>query len=190
MRHPSKKEVDVPGNLSRVCLVSLLKCSVKYGCKFLKAKKKRNPGVSKLNIPSVTSSSVRFPKGEEKDCMSHNSKSLMKKPSLIILLIYLLPLYFIFFSIPSFLILLATNSIVKPCGMSLVHLLSRSAVSDSVTPRTVNYQAPQSAVYSRQEYWSRLPFPPLGDLPDPGIKFASPVSSALQVDSTDCVWYF
>ena len=114
----------------------------------------------------------------------------MKKPSLIILLIYLLPLYFIFFGIPSFLILLATNSILKPCGMSLVRLLSRSAVSDSVTPCTVNYQAPQSAVYSRQEYWSGLPFPPLGDLPDPGIKFASPVSPALQVDSTDWVWYF
>ena len=34
--------------------------------------------------------------------------------------------------------------------------------------------------YSRQEYWSGLPFPPPGDLPDPGIKSESP---ALQVDS-------
>ena len=34
--------------------------------------------------------------------------------------------------------------------------------------------------YSRQEYWSGLPFPSPGDLPDPGIK---PGSSALQVDS-------
>ena len=38
-------------------------------------------------------------------------------------------------------------------------------------------------VFSRQEYWSRLPFPPPGDLPDPGIKPASPVSPALQADS-------
>ena len=34
--------------------------------------------------------------------------------------------------------------------------------------------------FSRQEYWSALPFPSLGDLPDPGIK---PGSLALQVDS-------
>ena len=34
-----------------------------------------------------------------------------------------------------------------------------------------------------QEYWNRLPFPPPGDLPDPGIKPLSPVSPILQVDS-------
>ena len=34
-----------------------------------------------------------------------------------------------------------------------------------------------------QEYWSGLPFPLPGDLPDPGIEPASPVSSALQADS-------
>ena len=33
--------------------------------------------------------------------------------------------------------------------------------------------------FSRQEYWSRLPFPTPGDLPDPGIEPASPVSPAL-----------
>ena len=37
--------------------------------------------------------------------------------------------------------------------------------------------------FSRQEYWSGLPFPPPGDLPDPGIEPASPVSPALQADS-------
>ena len=37
--------------------------------------------------------------------------------------------------------------------------------------------------FSQQEYWSGLPFPPLGDLSDPGIKLASPVYPALQVDS-------
>ena len=36
---------------------------------------------------------------------------------------------------------------------------------------------------SRQEYWSGLPCPPSGDLPDPGIEPTSPVSPALQVDS-------
>ena len=33
---------------------------------------------------------------------------------------------------------------------------------------------------SRQEYWGGSPFPPLGDLPDPGIELMSPVSPALQ----------
>ena len=34
-----------------------------------------------------------------------------------------------------------------------------------------------------QEYWSRLPFPSPGDLPNPGVKASSPVSPALQADS-------
>ena len=47
-------------------------------------------------------------------------------------------------------------------------------------PRTAAHQAPLSMGFSRQEYWSGLSFPPPRDLPDPGIKPASP---ALQVDS-------
>ena len=45
------------------------------------------------------------------------------------------------------------------------------------------HQVPLSMELFRQEYWSGLPFPPPGDLPDPGIKPASPVSPALQADS-------
>ena len=48
------------------------------------------------------------------------------------------------------------------------------------TPWTVAYQAPPSMEFSRQEYWSRLPFPSPGDLPDPGIELGS---SALQADA-------
>ena len=44
-----------------------------------------------------------------------------------------------------------------------------SVVSDSETPWTVACQAPLSMEFSRQEYWSRLPFPTPGDLPNPGI---------------------
>ena len=44
---------------------------------------------------------------------------------------------------------------------------------------TVSHQAPLAMGFPRQEYWSGLPFPTLGDLPDPGIEPASPVSSAL-----------
>ena len=54
-------------------------------------------------------------------------------------------------------------------------VLSLSVVSDSVAP-----QAPLSVGFSRQEYWSELPFPQPGDLPNPGIKPGSP---ALQADS-------
>ena len=42
------------------------------------------------------------------------------------------------------------------------------------TPWTVANQAPLSMGFSRQEYWSGLPFPSPGDLPDPGIKPRSP----------------
>ena len=57
-----------------------------------------------------------------------------------------------------------------------------SAASDSVTPWTVALQAPLSMGFSRQEYWSGLPSPLPGDLPDPGIEHMSPVAPALQVD--------
>ena len=39
-----------------------------------------------------------------------------------------------------------------------------------VTPWTVDRQASPVMEFSRQEYWSRLPFPSPGDLPNPGIK--------------------
>ena len=47
-----------------------------------------------------------------------------------------------------------------------------------MTPWTVAYQAPQSTEFSRQEYWSGLPFPSPGDLPNPGIKLGSPTLHA------------
>ena len=43
-----------------------------------------------------------------------------------------------------------------------------------MTPRTVALQAPLSMEFSRQEYWSGLPFPSPGDLSDPGIEHRSP----------------
>ena len=50
-----------------------------------------------------------------------------------------------------------------------------------VTQWTVAHQAPLSMEYSRQEYWSGLPFPPPGDLPDPGIKLLSVASNPILV---------
>ena len=49
-----------------------------------------------------------------------------------------------------------------------------SHVQIFATPWTVAYQAPLSMGFSRQEYWSGLPFPSPGDLPDPGIEPRSP----------------
>ena len=49
-----------------------------------------------------------------------------------------------------------------------------------VTPWTVACQVPLSMGFSKQEYWSGLPFPSPGDLPDPGIKHRTP---AMQADS-------
>ena len=61
-----------------------------------------------------------------------------------------------------------------------VKVKSLSHVRLFVTPWTVAYQAPLSMGFSRQKYWSVLPFPSPGDLPDPGIK---PRFPALEADA-------
>ena len=55
-------------------------------------------------------------------------------------------------------------------------------MADSATPWTVTYQAPQSMQFSRQVYWSGLPFLSPGDLPGPGIEPGSPTLQA------DALW--
>ena len=62
-------------------------------------------------------------------------------------------------------------------------VLSVSHVQLFATPWTVAHQAPLSMGSSRQEYWSGLPCPPPGSLPNGGIK---PRSLALQADSLPC----
>ena len=61
-----------------------------------------------------------------------------------------------------------------------VKVKSLSCVRLSATPCTVAYNASPSMGFSRQEYWSGLPFPSPGDLPNPGIK---PVSPSLKADA-------
>ena len=70
------------------------------------------------------------------------------------------------------------NSCVDACKVA-------SVVSNSLRPYGlyVASQAPFSVGFPRQEYWSGLPRPPSGDLPNPGIEPMSPESPALQVDS-------
>ena len=62
-----------------------------------------------------------------------------------------------------------------------------SCVGLSATPGTVARQAPLSMRFSRQEYWSGLPFPPSGDLPYPGLKSRSPAleENSLPAESSD-----
>ena len=61
-----------------------------------------------------------------------------------------------------------------------VKVKSLSHVQLFATPWTIAYQAPPSMGFSRQEYWSGLPFPSPWDLPNPGLE---PESSALQTDA-------
>ena len=61
-----------------------------------------------------------------------------------------------------------------------VKVKSLNCVRLFATPWTVAYQAPPSMGFSRQEYWSGLPFPSPGDLPDPGTE---PWSPALRADT-------
>ena len=73
------------------------------------------------------------------------------------------------------------EDIIMPDDYLKVKVKSLSHVQLFATPWTVPLQAPPSKGFSRQEYWSGLPFPSPEDLLDPGIKPGSP---ALQADST------
>ena len=59
-----------------------------------------------------------------------------------------------------------------------VKVKSLSSVRLFATPWTIAYQAPPSMGFSSQEYWSGLPFPSPGYLPDPGIEPRSPTFQA------------
>ena len=71
--------------------------------------------------------------------------------------------------------LTSTHDYWKNCGGG-GGLVTRSCPTLAI-PWTVACQAPLSMGFSRREYWSGLPFPSPGDLPDPGLE---PTSSALQ----------
>ena len=69
----------------------------------------------------------------------------------------------------------------RVCARARVHArcCELSQVGLFATPWTVVHQAPLSMGFFEQEYWSGLPFPTLGDFPDPGTKLASPACPAL-----------
>ena len=66
------------------------------------------------------------------------------------------------------------SSLLGSAKHRLCVVAAHSVVSDSVILRTGARQAPLSMRFSGQEYWSGLPFPSPGDLPDPGIEPVSP----------------
>ena len=69
--------------------------------------------------------------------------------------------------------------IVYKYSVQFSSVQSLSRVRLFVTPWTVAYEATPSMGFSRQKYWSGVPFPSAGDLPDPGME---PRSPALQAD--------
>ena len=73
---------------------------------------------------------------------------------------------------------LGTSSLEMSTVGLKVKVKSLSRVRLFATPWTVAHQAPPSMGFSRQEYWSGLPFPSPGDLPNPGIQPGSPASQA------------
>ena len=82
----------------------------------------------------------------------------------------------------SYLCGLITNSSALEHALSSTRLCMRSRFSHVqffATPWTIARQAPVSMGLSRQEYWSGLPFPPPGNLHDPGLELASFTSPAL-----------
>ena len=70
--------------------------------------------------------------------------------------------------------LLKVIQLVSGCGREKA-ICACSVMSDSLWPPwSIACQGPLSMGFSPQEYWSRLPFSPLGDLPNPGIETTSP----------------
>ena len=71
------------------------------------------------------------------------------------------------------------NNFTWTCSLSISCKRVISCVWLFEAPWTILCQGPLSMEFSRQKYWSRLPFPTLGDLPDSGIKLATFASPAL-----------
>ena len=78
----------------------------------------------------------------------------------------------------AFFLILGPDKSLPMYNMKWSEVKSLSRVWLFVTPWTIAYKAPLSMEFSRQEYWSGLPFPSPGDLPNSGIEPGSPVLQA------------
>ena len=72
---------------------------------------------------------------------------------------------------------------IYPVCVSVCVYVSRSVMSDSASSWTEALQAPLFMGFSKQEYWSGLPFSSPGDFPNPGIKLRSPTLQANSLPS-------
>ena len=76
---------------------------------------------------------------------------------------------------------------IHPYYLSILYIVAVVQLLSHVQLFAISWavacQVPLSVGFLRQEYWSGLPFPILGDLPNPGIKPTFPVSPPLQADS-------
>ena len=70
---------------------------------------------------------------------------------------------------------------VNPCWLPILYIVKVSVAQSRPTCDSMDCSPPDVHEFSRQEYWSGVPFPSPGYLPDPGIKLVSPT---LQADSS------
>ena len=110
------------------------------------------------------------------------------KNALFFLVIF--PLIILIFQGILIFLLLPFQEIRNRLRKELIDCALLSCTQLFVIPWTVAHQAPLSVEFSRQKYWSGLPFPPPGDLPNPGIEPKSLVSLALadRFFTTETTW--
>ena len=118
--------------------------------------------------------------------LSHGQVSSLKRSSANLLLSphtcpWLLPVSSLWLAVPFYSV--GSRSTYTVCTPSL------SWVQLFMTLWSVAHQAPLSTGFFRQEYWNGLPFPPPGDLPDPGIESVLCVSCiAGRFFTTRAIW--
>ena len=135
------------------------------------------------SIPKCGMCCFLNPKKLIRHCASFFVVRFTRSSNLVFCLFDFLIIWMGYPSMPMILWLLGSqNSTMCSCVLSPFRLF--------VTLKTVAYQAPLSMGFPRQEYWSGLPFPPPGDLPDPGMEptlFISP-TLADRFFSTSTTW--
>ena len=143
----------------------------------------------KVWFPSITTQLIAFTHTPLPSFPSNNLNSVLCIYTFVSFGLVLF-IYFVFWLFLIFHLWVKSYSICLFPSISLhmipsrsIHVHVRSIAKPCLTllwaPWTVDRQAPLSMGFSRQEYWSGLPFPPPGDIPDPGIERVSLVFSAL-----------
>ena len=148
----------------------LWKCYTQYASKFGKTQQRPQDWKRSVCIPIPK-------KGNAKECSNYHTIALISHASKVMLTILQARLqHYVNWELPD-----VQAGFRKGRGKKERKVKLLSGVWLFASPRTVAYQVPPSMGFSRQEYWSGLPLPSPGDLPDPGTK---PRSPELQADSS------